>query len=134
MGMQSFSTKIKVPVTPENKTKILECLEESFSKIATCEIDDDELKVAKVKSFMNLFKAEGTVKLKEKNDSYTVNVSLDCAPSVNFWIQVGISAALVLFAGIGILLFGVDIFLFFFGKSKLVKSVNYALKEAADEF
>lgn len=131
---QEFSAKIKLPVSPENKTRIIQCIEDGFNKIGTCEVDGDEVKVSKINTLLNDFNASCTVKLKEQDDGYTVNASLAYAPSVNFWIGVGISAALVLLGGVGLILFGIDAALFFFGRKKLLGDVGGAFKKVEQEF
>ena len=134
MALQEFTTKIKIPVTPENKSKVTECLEEQFGKISVCEQDDNTLKVSKIKTFWNMFTADATIGVKEKEDCFVINTSLNYKPSLNFWIQVAISAALIVAGGVGVLILAVDGFFFFFGKKKLIESFNETLKKVEEEF
>ena len=134
MATKAFTTKIKIPVSQENTTKILDCLEEQFGTISTCEIDDDELKISNIKNLMNLHKADGTVKLKAKDDGYTQTMTINSSPATAFWVQIAISVLLIFVIGIGIILLPVDIILFFVGKNKLLQSVDQTLKQLKNEF
>lgn len=135
MANELISQKIKLPVSPENKAKLLESIEDEFKRIGICDVDDDEIKVTKIKSMLSFFDASASVTLKEKGENYTVDAALDYKPSVCFWINVIISVVLTLatcFALIPLPI--IDAILFFVGKKKLVESVNNAMNNVAREF
>ena len=124
MANELISQKIKLPVSPENKAKLLECIEDEFNKIGCCVVDDDEIKVTKIKSMLNLIEASAAVTLKEKEGNYAVYVALVYKPTIIFWLGTILLCCLWI----------IVLVLFCVGKNKLIESVNNAMKNVEQEF
>ena len=123
MANELISQKIKLPVSPENKAKLLECIEDEFNKIGCCVVDDGEIKVTNIKSMLNFFEASASITLKEKGENYVVDVALAYKPTLVFWLCV-LTCCLMLST----------LVLAFVGKNKLIESVNNAMKNVEQEF
>ena len=127
----SRNVKIKCEVTPENTQKIMECLEEQFSRIAAnVNIDDDKLTLSTIKGGLNaMHNTNAEITLKEAKDgkSYTINVIAQSKLTIAFWISVIISIFVF------IVLLAVDVGIVFYNKKQIETAIDNALNAVAND-
>ena len=124
------SMKIKVAVSEENTKKILDLIEEEFSAIGTCDMDDNKLTISKLNAGLaNFYKSSSTVTLKENKDgqSYQISVNSSVKLSIVFWISCVIS--LLLFFPLII----ADVGIVFYNNSEINKKFDGALNKIKSE-
>ena len=125
------SLKLKCDVSAENTAKIMACIEEEFSKVASdVEVDGQEMTVSTIKAGLNnMHQTDAKVELKEGKDgkSYTIQISGTSKLTVVFWVSCVISLILLfplLLADAGIV---------FYNKSQLEKVFDSILNAVKDE-
>ena len=132
------SMKIPMTVSEESTKKILDTIEEQFAAIGTCEMNDDQLTISKLKAGLaNFYDSKSTVSLKGNKDgqSYNISVNGSAKPSIAYWISCAISVVCILFVSmlIGGIFLIADGVIIFYNKKQIENKLDTTLNKIKSE-